>query len=97
MDYSKLKTLTGVPANEVPAKLAELFEDKKAYKGVPGGANLTDINTGFMIERATQVFGLRGLGWRLDYQSEHLEVERRRQAPDVPTCAMLCLAILISG
>lgn len=75
MNYAELKTLTGIPANEVPTKLSELFADKKAYKGVPGGANLTDINTGFMIERATQTFGLRGLGWRLDYQPEHLVID----------------------
>src|SRR5512136_3246721 len=65
----KLFTLTGVPVSQIVEKLAEPFEPQ-AYKGVPGGADLTDINTGYMIERATQVFGLRGLGWKLEYSPE---------------------------
>jgi hypothetical protein len=67
----KLFTLTGVPVSQIVEKLAEPF-DPQAYKGVPGGADLTDINTGYMIERATQVFGLRGLGWKLEYSPENL-------------------------
>jgi hypothetical protein len=67
----KLFTLTGVPVSQIMEKLAEPF-DPQAYKGVPGGADLTDINTGYMIERATQIFGLRGLGWKLEYSPENL-------------------------
>lgn len=67
----KLFTLTGIPVDQVVAKLAEPFEPQ-AYKGVPGGADLTDINTGYMIERATEVFGLRGLGWKLEYSPTDL-------------------------
>jgi len=67
----KLFTLTDVPVSQIAEKLAEPF-DPQAYKGVPGGADLTDINTGYMIERATQVFGLRGLGWKLEYNPEHM-------------------------
>jgi hypothetical protein len=67
----KLFTLTGVPVSQVAEKLALPFEPQ-AYKGVPGGADLTDINTGYMIERATQVFGLRGLGWKLEYSPENM-------------------------
>jgi hypothetical protein len=67
----KLFTLTGVPVSQIVEKLAEPFEPR-AYKGVPGGADLTDINTGYMIERATQVFGLRGLGWKLEYSPENM-------------------------
>ena len=67
----KLFTLTGVPVSQIVEKLAEPF-DPQAYKGVPGGADLTDINTGYMIERATQVFGLRGLGWKLEYSPENM-------------------------
>jgi len=67
----KLFTLTGVPISQIVEKLAEPF-DPQAYKGVPGGADLTDINTGYMIERATQVFGLRGLGWKLEYSPENM-------------------------
>ena len=67
----KLFTLTGVPVSQIVERLAEPFEPQ-AYRGVPGGADLTDINTGYMIERATQVFGLRGLGWKLEYSPEHM-------------------------
>src|SRR5512137_2289150 len=67
----KLFTLTGVPVSQIVEKLAEPFEPQ-AYKGVPGGADLTDINTGYMIERATQVFGLRGFGWKLEYSPENM-------------------------
>jgi hypothetical protein len=67
----KLFTLTGVPVSQIVEKLAKPFEPQ-AYKGVPGGADLTDINTGYMIERATQVFGLRGLGWKLEYSPENM-------------------------
>jgi hypothetical protein len=67
----KLFTLTDVPVSQIAEKLAEPF-DPQAYKGVPGGADLTDINTGYMIERATQVFGLRGLGWKLEYNPENM-------------------------
>ncbi len=67
----KLVTLTGVPVSQIVEKLAEPF-DPQAYKGVVGGADLTDINTGYMLERATQVFGLRGLGWKLEYSPENM-------------------------
>jgi hypothetical protein len=67
----KLFTLTGVPVSQIVEKLAAPFEPQ-AYKGVPGAADLTDINTGYMIERATQVFGLRGLGWKLEYSPENM-------------------------
>ncbi len=34
-----------------------------------GGGNTADLPD-YMIERATQVFGLRGLGWKLEYSPE---------------------------
>ena len=68
----KLFTLTGIPVSQIVDRLAEPFEPR-AYTGVPGGADLTDINTGYMIERATQVFGLRGLGWKLEYSPENMQ------------------------
>ena len=68
----KLFTLTGVPVSQIVERLAEPFEPR-AYSGVPGGADLTDINTGYMIERATQVFSLRGLGWKLEYSPENMQ------------------------
>ena len=67
-------TFTGIPAGEIPQRLAEPFNDPKAYKGVPGGADLTDINTGHMLERITQVFGPKGPGWNFIFKPEDLEV-----------------------
>ena len=72
MDIS-LHTYTGIPAGEIPARLAEPFNDPLAYKGVPGGADLTDISTGHMLERVTQVFGPKGLGWNFLFERDDLE------------------------
>lgn len=70
----QLFTFTGIPAIEIPQRLAEPFDDPKAYKGVPGGADLTDINTGHMLERITQVFGPKGLGWNFSFNPADLEL-----------------------
>ena len=67
-------TFTGIAAAEIPSRLAEPFNDPQAYKGVPGGADLTDINTGHMLERITQVFGPKGLGWNFQFNKDDLEV-----------------------
>jgi hypothetical protein len=69
-----LHTFTGVPAGEIAARLAEPFNDPLAYKGVPGGADLTDISTGFMLERVTQVFGPKGLGWNFLFERADLQL-----------------------
>ncbi len=67
------KTTAGVAVEKIAALLAEIFADAdKAYKAVPGGADLTDINTGHMIERVTQVFGIKGLGWNFRWAPEDL-------------------------
>jgi hypothetical protein len=68
-----LHTFTGIPAGDIPTRLAEPFNDPLAYKGVPGGADLTDISTGFMLERVTQVFGPKGLGWNFLFERDDLE------------------------
>jgi hypothetical protein len=73
MAKPKYTTFTGVKAEEISTKLAEHLPPE-AFKGVPGGADLTDINTGFMIERVTAVFGPRGLGWNLLYDPASLAV-----------------------
>lgn len=73
MAKPKYTTFTGVKAEDIPAKMAERFPNE-AYKGVPGGADLTDINTGFMIERLTQVFGPKGLGWNLICDTSSLRI-----------------------
>lgn len=73
MEIATLKTVAGKPADQIAMLLAEIFTDaEKAYKAVPGGADLTDINTGHMIERVTQVFGLKGLGWNFRWDPRDL-------------------------
>jgi hypothetical protein len=71
---TKLLTFTGIPVADVPTRLAEPFDDPKAYKGVPGGADLTDICTGHMIERITQVFGPKGIGWNFNWSADDMEI-----------------------
>lgn len=72
MTKPKYTTFTGIQAADIPAKLSERFPPE-AYKAVSGvGADLTDISTGFMIERITQVFGPKGLGWNLLYNPDSL-------------------------
>lgn len=70
----QLHTFTGIPAAEIPSRLAEPFDDPAAYKGVPGGADLTDISTGHMLERVTQVFGPKGLGWNFRFSQDDVEI-----------------------
>lgn len=69
-----LFTLTGIPVDQIFARLAEPFDDPKAYKAVPGGADLTDISTGHMLERVNQVFGPKGLGWNLLFSKDDVDV-----------------------
>jgi len=76
----KLKTLTGVPAQEIGDRLEKPFTDPKAYSKIRGGAggaaNLTDIETAWMIERLNEVFGPYGLGWRLEWDPEFVHVQQ---------------------
>lgn len=67
-------TLTGVGYKELFQRLEEPLPNE-AFKPVPGGAGLTDINTGYAIERVSEIFGPRGLGWGLDYAKEDLVLE----------------------
>ncbi len=71
---TKLFTFTGIPVADIPARLAEPFDDPKAYRGVPGAADLTDINTGHMLERLTLIFGPKGPGWNFLWSSNDMEI-----------------------
>jgi len=65
-------TLTGIPFSDLPAILdRELPSD--AYKPVPGGADLTDIDPGHMRKVLNETFGLCGLGWGYAYRAEDLQ------------------------
>ena len=69
----KHRTLTGFTLKQVAEELQKPLE-AKAYKGVPGGADLTDIGTAWMIEALDRVFGPAGLGWRLTYNPQEMFV-----------------------
>jgi hypothetical protein len=74
MDLQDYTTQAGTPASEIRARLADPFDDPKAYKKVEGtGADLTDINTGHMLQRLNDVFGMKGLGWNLLYDRDDIE------------------------
>ncbi len=73
-----IKTLTGLPIEEAIAKLDEELP-ASAYKAVPGGADLTDIDPNHMRRVFNEVFGLAGYGWGYRYNPDHVytRVEER--------------------
>jgi len=71
MDLRKAYTFTGIPVEEITGSLAELLPPT-AFKPIATKTYLTDINTGHMLERATEVFGPRGIGWGLSYEPDHM-------------------------
>lgn len=73
INLKDMTTLTGLSWDEAKDELKALLPDV-AYKPVPGGADLTDINPGFMIERLTDIFGPVGAGWGYDYDVESLDI-----------------------
>jgi len=60
------KTLTGMTLEEVAVRLDEQLPPD-AYKPVPGGADLTDIDPNFMRKTLNEVYGVCGYGWGYDY------------------------------
>jgi len=60
-------TLTGMTLEEVAVRLDEQLP-QDAYKPVPGGADLTDIDPNFMRKVLNDVFGVCGYGWGYDYE-----------------------------
>lgn len=74
VNHLSWRTLGNQTADQIPQLLAQIFEDPKAYKGVPGGADLTDINTGHMIERVTQVFGPKAMGWNFTWEPQDMRI-----------------------
>lgn len=66
------KTLRGVPAGVMFNALSQLLP-KTAYKAA-GVSYLTDINTGFMTRMLESIFGPAGLGWKLEYDTDDLQV-----------------------
>jgi hypothetical protein len=65
-------TLTGLSLAEAATKLdAQL--PAEAYKPVPGGADLTDIDPNWMRHTLNEVFGLCGYGWGYNFHPTHIE------------------------
>lgn len=73
MDIKDFQTLTGIPLSDLAGRLdAELPGD--AYKAVPGGIGLTDIDPGYMRETLNEVFGMCGVGWGYKYAPDDMHV-----------------------
>jgi len=67
------KTLTGLTVEAARARLDEELP-RNAYKRIPGGADLTDINPGYMRKTLNDVFGICGVGWGYSYSPSDLHV-----------------------
>ena len=63
------KTLTGMTLAEVAIKLDEQLPPD-AYKPVPGGAKLTDIDPNHMRKVLNEVFGVSGYGWGYEFDPD---------------------------
>ncbi len=72
-DYNALKTLTGIAIADLPVRLDEELPPE-AYKAVPGGADLTDIDPNHMTRVLNQVFGLCGIGWGYEFDPQQVEL-----------------------
>jgi len=68
-----LKTLMGFTFEEFRKKLDEQLP-VDAYSAVPGGANLTDIDPGYMRQVLTTLLGPCGIGWGIKYDVNDLTV-----------------------
>ena len=64
-------TLTGLTLAEAGAMLDDELP-ASAYKPVPGGADLTDINPNHMRRVLNDVFGLCGHGWGYKYSPDNV-------------------------
>ena len=73
MNITSLKTLTGLTLADLAAKLDEELPPD-AYKAVPGGADLTDIDPNHMNRVLNEVFGLCGLGWGYHYDPASIDL-----------------------
>ena len=62
-------TLTGLTLAEAAVRLDEQLPPD-AYKPVPGGADLTDIDPNHMRKVLNEIFGVCGYGWGYQYNPE---------------------------
>jgi len=74
-----IKTLTGLSLPELAAKLDEQLPPD-AYTPVPGGADLTDIDPGYMRKVLTEVFGPCGFGWGYEYDPKNISTHYEKRS-----------------
>ena len=65
------KTFFGLSLQELAQELDKELP-AEAYTAVPGGANLTDIDPGYMKKELNHLFGLCGVFWGLSYEATDL-------------------------
>jgi outer membrane biosynthesis protein TonB len=69
-------TLTGMPIGDALKRMKEVLPPR-AYKAVPGAVGLTDINPAYLTDVATQVFGICGIGWSINYKGNDMSLVAR--------------------
>lgn len=75
----QLTTLTGLRLDELAERLdAQL--PAEAYKAVPGGADLTDIDPNYMRKVLNACFGLCGVGWGYSYNAADMHTETQERS-----------------
>ena len=79
MEYAMIKTLTGMTIENLREALDQNFEPA-AYKNIPGGADLTDIDPAYMKKCLNDVFGICGLGWGYEYNPADMVIEAGSKA-----------------
>ena len=77
MDSTKVFSHLGVPWEEVRRRLDEELP-AAAYKPIPGGAKLTDVNHAYAYPIMDELFGPFGYGWGLEWET--VEVHERQTA-----------------
>jgi len=73
-DLESMKTLTGINIMDALTELNKQL-DANAYKPVSyGGAQLTDINPGYLLEELNKIFGPCGVGWRFTFHRDNFQL-----------------------
>jgi hypothetical protein len=68
-----MRTLNGHKVSDL-AMILDQPLPPAAYKAIPGGANLTDIDAGWQRKAFNKIFGICGVGWGFDFDPANIEV-----------------------
>ena len=68
-----MRTLNNFPINELSTLLDQPLPPQ-AYKALPGGAGLTDIDASWQRRAFNKIFGVYGLGWGFEFEAKDLEL-----------------------